>query len=321
MVSINEEAVKVVKNVIKDAARLGVKINKLSNGTTILDMGINADGSWQAGIEFVKLNMGNLGMVDIVPYQVGDLELSGVLVHSDQVVTSTIASQIAGWKITNGDNTIIGSGPARAQAIVESDYYFEMTDYRDQNDECVLCLQMEKLPDVNIANQVAKACGVTPENIYLVVAPSASLVGSIQVAARSVEQTVHKMFEHDFNLKNIKFAKGLAPIAPIINDETEAMGRINDALLYGGYSEFWVDCDDDEIIQVINHLVSGASDHCGEPFSKLYSEAENDFYKMDKNIHAMSKVKMHNMKTGKLFEAGTIHTDVIKESYTSQVLK
>ncbi len=320
MVSINEEAVKVVKNVITDAARLGVEIKRLSNGTTVLDMGVNADGSWQAGIEFVKLNMGNLGMVDIVPYCVGDLELSGVFVHSDQVVTSTIASQIAGWKITHGNNTIIGSGPARAQAVVDSDYYFEMTDYRDQNDECVLCLQMDELPDLNIAKEVAKGCGISPDNIYLVVAPSASLVGSIQVAARSVEQTVHKMFEHDFDLKNIKFAKGLAPIAPLINDETEAMGRINDALLYGGYSEFWVDCDDKEINKVINKLVSEASDHCGKPFSELFSEAEYDFYKMDKNIHAMSKVKMHNIKTGKLFEAGTIHNNVINESYTGQIL-
>lgn len=321
MVSINKEAVKVVKNVIANAARLGVEVKKLDNGTTILDMGINAAGSWQAGLDFVKLNMGNLGIVDIVPYRVGELELSGVFVHSDQVVTATIASQIAGWRLTTGDKTIIGSGPARAQAVVDSDYYFEMTDYRDQNDECVLCLQMQEMPGEKIADEVAKACGVSTENIYLVVAPSASLVGSIQVAARSVEQTVHKMYEHGFNLEHIQFAKGLAPIAPIIDDETEAMGRINDALLYGGYSEFWVCCDDQEIIDVINQLVSEASDHCGKPFSKLFSEAEHDFYKMDKDIHAMSKVKMHNMKTGKLFEAGSIHKEVIKESYTGQILK
>lgn len=321
MVSINEEAVKVVKNVISNAARLGVKVEKLDNGTTILDMGINAEGSWQAGIEFIKLNMGNLGNVDIVPYRVGELELSSVFLHSDQVVTATIASQIAGWKLKSGEKTIIGSGPARAQAVVDSDYYFEMTDYRDQNEECVLCLQMQELPDEEIANEVAEACQVGPENIYLVVAPSASLVGSIQVAARSVEQTVHKMFEHGFNLDNIRYAKGLAPIAPIIADETEAMGRINDALLYGGYSEFWVYCDDNEIIEIINKLVSEASEHYGQPFSKLFKEAENDFYKMDKDIHAMSKVKMHNIKTGKLFEAGSIHTEVIKESYTGQILK
>ena len=51
---------------------------------------------------------------------------------------------------------IIGSGPARAQAVVDSDYYFEMTDYRDQNEECVLCLQMQEMPGEKIADEIHK---------------------------------------------------------------------------------------------------------------------------------------------------------------------
>ncbi|MFW5855879.1 MAG: methenyltetrahydromethanopterin cyclohydrolase, partial [Bacillota bacterium] len=158
-------------------------------------------------------------------------------------------------------------------------------------------------------------------NIYLLVAPSASLVGSIQVAARSVEQTVHKMYEHDFDLDNICFARGLAPAAPVINDEVEAMGRINDALLYGGLSEFWVECSDKEIESVIDSLVSLTSESCGQPFAKLFVEAEHDFFKMDKDIHAMARVKMHNLKTGNMFTAGKIHQDIIKKSYTGRVIK
>ena len=39
---------------------------------------------------------------------------------------------------------------------------------------------------------VAEACKVKPEDVYLLVAPSACIVGSIQVAARMLEQVCHK---------------------------------------------------------------------------------------------------------------------------------
>ncbi len=321
MVSVNKEAMKLVKQVINESERLGIEVSELRNGTKIIDMGVNCLGSWEAGVLFSRINMGNLGRIELIPYQIDGLDLTGVMVHSDQVVTATLASQIAGWKIKTKNTSIIGTGPARAQAVVDSDYYFDMTDYRDNNNEAVLCLQTTEIPGEEIADEVAKECGISSENIYLIVAPSASLVGSIQVAARSVEQTVHKMYEKGFPIDSITFARGMAPVAPVIDDELEAMGRINDALLYGGFSEFWLDCSDSEIEKVINDLVSKSSKSFGEPFAKLFKEADYDFFKMDKDIHAMAKVIMINQRTGNRFEAGEIHQDIIRRSYTGRVIK
>jgi len=320
MVSINREAMKLVREIITDADRLGIKVNKMNNGATVIDMGVNVPGSWEAGLYYSRITMGNLGKIELVPCKIGSLDLTGVSIYSDRVVTATIGSQIAGWKLSEKGFIVIGSGPARAQAVVEGDYYFEMTDYRDHNEECVLCLQMPVLPEEEIGKIVAESCKVSTANIYLVIAPSASLVGSIQVAARSIEQVVHKMFEHDFNLNYILFARGIAPVAPLIEERLEAMGRINDSLLYGGLAEFWVKCKDSEIKEIINKLVTGSSRDYGRPFAELFVEADEDFFKMDKDIHAIAKLKIQNTVSGNAFEAGRIYPEVIKKSFTGKVL-
>lgn len=326
MVSVNKEAMKLIREVIANQERLGIEVHTLKNGVKVIDMGVNVPGSWEAGIYFTRITMGNLGRISLAPYQLPEqnaaenLDLTGVSVYSDQVVIATLASQIAGWQFKSEEFAIIGTGPARAVAVLESDWYFKMTDYRDKADECILCLQMTTLPDEKIGEIVALKCGIKPEDTYLLVAPSASIVGSIQVAARSVEQTVHKLFEHDFNLEYIRFARGFAPVAPVINDELEAMGRINDALLYGAISEFWVECDDEEIEKVVDKVLTSYSSECGKPFGQLYLEADKDFFKMDHDIHGVAKIQIHNLRTGNVFKAGRLYPEVLLKSFSGRVL-
>ena len=87
----------------------------------------------------------------------------------------------------------------------------------------------------------------------------ACIVGSIQVAARMLEQVCHKMHEKGFEVNQVFSCRGVAPIAPVVEDETKAMGRINDAILYGGHTEFWVEADDVGCQKVSHQLVSCTS--------------------------------------------------------------
>mgnify|MGYP000550348754 FL=1 len=67
---------------------------------------------------------------------------------------------------------------------MDSDWYFEMTDYREENNEAVLCLQDVKYPTDQMAMEVAKACKVKPEDTYILISDSTCVVASIQVSAR-----------------------------------------------------------------------------------------------------------------------------------------
>ena len=317
--SINQLAVKVVKEIIAREDALGVKVIKMECGATLIDMGLNAKGSNEAGILFTRVTLGDMATVNLGVWKLDeDYSFGSVELFVTEPLIACLASQIAGWQLGTGEFATIGSGPARAQAVIPSDYYLNMTPYRDRNDEVVLCIQDIRYPDDRIALEVARACQVAVENVYLLIAPSASIVGSIQVSARMVEEVCHKMHAHGFEVSKVVNARGRTPIAPLVLDEVKAIGRINDAILYGGETEFWVDANDQEIAAVIEKLVSKTSSpYYPELFGVVFERAGRDFYKIDHEFHSIAKIQIHNVRTGKSFIAGEINYEVIRKSFLS----
>ena len=66
---------------------------------------------------------------------------------------------------------------------------------------------------------MADKCGVSPDSVTLAVAPTASLAGTFQVVARSVETSMHKLFELGFDVKRIQHGFGTAPLPPVAKDD------------------------------------------------------------------------------------------------------
>lgn len=315
--SINQLAVQLVKEIVTREDELGVKVIRMACGATLIDMGLQVKGSNQAGILFTRVTLGDMAIVNLGSWRLDDEILFGsVELFVSEPLVACLASQIAGWQLGEGEFATIGSGPARAQAAIPSDLYLNMTPYRDHYKEVVLCIQDIRYPDDSIAREVANACQVPPENVYLLLAPSASIVGSIQVAARMVEEVCHKMHEKGFDVAKVVNARGSAPIAPLVLDEVKAIGRINDAILYGGETEFWVDATDDEIDNVVDKLVSKTSSpYYPDSFADVFERAGRDFYKIDHDFHSIARIQIHNVRTGKSFTAGEINYDVIRKSF------
>jgi methenyltetrahydromethanopterin cyclohydrolase len=317
--SINKLAMRLVKEIIDRDDELGVKVIKMTCGATLIDMGLKAKGSYQAGLLYTRVTLGDMAIANLGTWKLDDnFSFGSIELFVTEPLVACLGSQIAGWQLGKGEFATIGSGPARAQGVIPTDFYLDMTPYRDRNDEVVLCIQDIRYPDDSIALEVAKACKVSPENVYLLLAPSASIVGSIQVTARMVEEVCHKMHAKGFEVSKVINARGVAPIAPLVNDEVKAIGRINDAILYGGEAEFWVDAADEEIAPVIKKLVSKTSSpYYPELFGDVFERAGRDFYKIDHDFHSIAKLQIHNVRTGKSFLAGEINYDVIRKSFLS----
>lgn len=315
--SINQLAVKVVKEIIDREEEIGAKVIKMQCGATLIDMGLQCKGSNEAGILFTRVTLGDMAIVNLGTWKLNDeYSFGSVEIFVTEPLIACLASQIAGWQLGVGEFATIGSGPARAQAVIPTDFYLNMTPYRDRNDEVVLCIQDIRYPDDSIALEVAKACNVPAENVYLLIAPSASIAGGIQVSARMCEEVCHKMHAKGFDVSKVINARGRAPLAPLVMDEVKAIGRINDAILYGGEAEFWVDAADEEIASVIEKLVSKTSSpYYPELFGVVFERAGRDFYQIDHDFHCIAKLQIHNVRTGKSFVAGEINFDVIQESF------
>ena len=318
MVSVNLEAKKTVDVMIEKADEINIQISKLSNGATVLDCGVNVDGSFKAGELYTKVCLGGLADVGIsIP---GDLSekfaLPSVKIKTDFPSISTLGSQKAGWSVSVGDFFALGSGPARALALKPGETY-EAIDYKDDADIAILALESDVLPGEDVADVIAKECNVDASNVYLLVAPTSSLVGSIQIAGRVVENGTYKMMEFiNFDVKKIKHAAGIAPIAPVDPDGLKAMGKTNDAVLFGGRTYYYVESEEGvDIASVAAQLPSSAADGYGKPFFDVFKEAGFDFYKIDKGMFAPAEVVMNDLTTGKLYKEGYVNADLLKKSF------
>ncbi len=317
MLSVNLKSLPIVEKMIENAEELNIEVIKLENGATVLDCGVNVAGSFKAGELFTEICLGGLAEVGISIS--GDLTntltLPAVKVKTSHPAIATLGSQKAGWTISVGKYFAMGSGPARALAKMPKNTYEEI-DYEDNADVAILCLEADKLPPVEVAELVAEKCSVDTDKVYLLVAPTSSIVGAVQISGRVVENGTYKMLEAlHFDVKKVKHAAGIAPISPVVGDDLVMMGSTNDMVLYGGKTFYYVESEDgDDIEELCKKLPSCASEDYGKPFLETFKAANYDFYKIDKGMFAPASVVINDLKTGKLVQYGEINLEVLKKS-------
>jgi methenyltetrahydromethanopterin cyclohydrolase len=315
VLSVNQMAWKIAQKLIDNPEFYGVTVLKSIAGATIIDVGVNSPGGFQAGKKLTELCLGGAGKVQVGFKTYGDLTFPSITVTSDHPAIAMLGSQFAGWRIKEPDGNIaIGSGPVRALALKPKDV-FEEIGYKDVSDKGVITLESNVLPSEALIEKVTAASNIKVENLIVVVAPTASIAGLTQVAGRVVEVGIHKLKTLGLNPKVIRYAMGFAPIPPVGTDFEVAMARTNDAILYGGTVYLTIDYDDETILQtMVNQTPSTASKDYGKPFLQIFREADKDFYKIDHGLFAPAVIMINNAKTGRTFKAGQINSKVLSQS-------
>ena len=312
--SVNQLAWQKAQKLLEKPDLYGVTITKSTAGATIIDMGVKAPGGFAAGKKLTELCLGGAGKAKLGFKSYGDLTFPSITITTDHPAIATLGSQFAGWRIKDGDNIAIGSGPVRALALKPKDV-FEEIGYKDQSDKSVITLESNTMPSDALIEKVTTASGVKAENLIVVVAPTSSVAGLTQVAGRVVEVGIHKLRTVGLNPKLIRYAMGYAPIPPVGPDFEVAMARTNDAILYGGTVYLTVDFDDEAKLQeIINKAPSMASKDYGKPFLQIFREADRDFYKIDHGLFAPALLIINNAKTGRTFKAGQINPKVLSQA-------
>lgn len=314
MHSVNQAAASLIKDAIARADALNIKVARAACGATLVDMGLNCVGGWEAGRIFVEAGLGGLGRATYGAFPLGSSMLPSINVWVDDPVLATVASQAGDWKLSEGEFAAIGSGPARA--IAHQDQWSGHANYTDQADEVVIQLQTNRVPDEAVCLRVAEACRVKPENVYVVFAPTGCLVGSIQVASRTVEQVMVKLLVHGYDIHTVRSGFGVAPVAPVARDEGEAMGRVNDCLIYGGSTMLYVDADDAAIEAVIGEMCfdAHAGDLWGLPFAQIFERFGRNWFQVPHLVDSPARVLMNNLRSGRTFAGGQINEAALRQS-------
>lgn len=313
MRSLNELAHVLCEDLVEEAEQLRVSVTHAASGVRLIDAGIAASGGLEAGRRLAEICLAGLGHVSYVPSQIADTPGLAVQVVTDHPLAACMASQYAGWQIAAGKYFAMGSGPMRALARKEP--LLAKLGYQESAQVAVGVLETRKFPPDELCQKLAAECGVSPDKLTLLAAPTASLAGTVQVVARSVETALHKLVELGFDLSRVESGFGTAPLPPASADDLVAIGRTNDAILYGGEVTLYVRGEDASLEQVGPKVPSGASPDHGQPFATIFERAGRDFYKIDPHLFSPARITLSNLDTGRTFVFGRTLPRVIHESF------
>jgi len=311
MISVNELALEIFENLANYPEDFNVAYHELDNGAKIVDCGVAVTGGYAAGRAFTEICMGGLGEVNFRMGQIRDIPMPFIEVSTDFPAISCLGAQKAGWTVKAGNYFAMGSGPARALAL-KPKHTYEVIGYEDESDDAVIALESDHLPNGEVMEKIAKECRIGVENLCAVVAPTASIVGSIQVSGRCVETAVYKLNELGFDTRKITAAIGCAPIPPV-TDAKRAMGTTNDATIYHGQINLTMKAP--EIKDYLDKIPSNKSKGYGKPFYEIFKEANFDFYKIDTSLFSPAEVTINELTDGKVYHVGAVNPDVVLKSF------
>ena len=323
--SVNGMARPLVERLLASADVLAVNVVHDANGACIVDAGIEARGSLAAGLLIAEICMGGLGSVGLRGGGGSSLETwpTWIEVHSSQPVLACLASQYAGWSLaaskeeTGGKKFFsLGSGPARALAGKEA--LFAELGYRDHADAGVLVMEVDRAPPKVVIDKLLHDCGLQPQSLTVILTPTTSLAGTTQIVARVLEVALHKAHQLGFALGNIVEATGSAPLPAPSPDGVIAMGRTNDAILYGGRVHLSVRGDDAAARQLALQMPSRNSRDYGRSFAEIFKEVAYDFYKIDPALFAPAEVWVSNLDSGNTWHAGALDMPLLQVLWLQQ---
>lgn len=313
--SINGIAAPHVAALVREAPGLNLGVESLANGCTLIDAGVGFPGCLEAGRRIAEISLAGLGRVAI--------QASSRLARWPwQVVANTwnprlacLGSQLANWHIEadNGRFSAIGSGPGRAAAAQEKLY--ENIGYQDDADSACLVLEGDELPGPDAAGELARDCKVPPDRLTLIVTPTHSLAGSVHIVARVLSVTTLKLHTLGFPVEDVAEIIGNAPLPPPGADVDTAMGRTNDAILFGSQVQLFVRGPDAVAEDLAKQLPSSGSKDYGKPFRQIYEDYERDFKRIDTLLFAPAQVVVTALESGRSFHAGPLNDNLLDTTF------
>jgi len=312
--SVNQLAAPLVSQLLEQADVLQLGVSRHESGCTVVDAGIHYAGSAEAGRLIAEICMGGLGRVTLQADERFAGWTDAVAVTSTSPVLACLASQYAGWALSHEKFFSLGSGPARALAQRE-DLFKELA-YVDSAASTCIVLETDKVPPVQVIEKIVRDTKIPAEHLVVILTPTSSIAGVVQIVGRVLEVALHKAHTLHFPLENIVSGSGLAVLPPVAKDFMTAMGRTNDAILFGGDVHLQVRGDDAAAAKLAADLPSSASKDYGKTFAEVFKFYDMDFYKIDPMLFSPAKVTVTNLDTGNVFAGGYLNADLINLSFS-----
>jgi methenyltetrahydromethanopterin cyclohydrolase len=304
MMNLNERAWGALQGAADRAEELGILVSKAGCGTLIFDCGVHAPGGLGAGLLMAEIGMAGLASARLEMADAAGMPWTWVVVHSDHLLQACFLSQSAHWAVQEGAYRAMGSGPACL--LHQGLNVGQEFGYVEKADHAVLVLEAPALPDETVCRSLAASCGVDPANLAIMIAPTASLAGSAQIAARALETALHKLHHLGFDLRRVVSGMGRCPVAAPTGDDLTALGRTNDMVFFCASVILHIQgTTDEELARLVQELPSSKSPAYGKPFLLVLKEA-GGFYQVDPGLFAPAEATLISLSSGTSCHAGGV---------------
>ena len=109
----------------------------------------------------------------------------------------------------------------------------------------------------------------------------------------------------------------MAPVAPLVKDEVEAMGRANDALFYGATTILYADAPDEVIAPIVEGFCFdvNSGEFWGTPFVSIFRHFHCNWFEVPDLVDSPAKLIINSLQSGHSFVGGQINLQVLSRSY------
>lgn len=180
--SINTLTQPLVTHLIADADVLRLTIDYLDNGCRVVDAAL---GGLEAGRRLVEIALGGLGKAHL------DTHLR---LQVTAPALACAASQFPNWVLhyNKGKTHFHGYGCGAAQVLAKKSPILKQLAYEDQAGKAALIIMADKMPPLELTDQIADICSVEPDELTLIITPVHSIAGMVLLLSQAVAFVVRQ---------------------------------------------------------------------------------------------------------------------------------
>ncbi len=237
-----------------------------------------------------------------------------------------LASQYAGRSLSaskeeTGGKSSSRSARVRRAALACKEPLYEELRYRDE--------ARSRLPRARSGPRAARRrdredparrCRCDLADLTLILTPTASRAGTTQVVGRALEVALHKAHVLGFPLADIVEGTASAPLPPPGCEAIDAMGRTNDAILYGGRVHLTVTGADDAARDLARRLPSSAVARFRPLVRRHLQGIRLRLLPNRSGVVRAGRSGVSNLTTGRTFHAGATRFDLLHPLWLDEAL-
>jgi methenyltetrahydromethanopterin cyclohydrolase len=300
-----------LRALIADAPVLGIRVERSPNGATIVDCGVEAIGSWEAGRRIAVLAHGGMMNAHLGLTDLAGIPLPELVGESWLPMHSAYQLQLS-FPLDEVDPAIRVSGPIRAR--IDRVKKAATPPEAQWNPWAAAVVESNALPTVDVIKAIARRAALPPEALTLVVTPTHSLAGVTQIAGRLNESVLFTLDQGlGLDPACVISILGAVPIAPV-GGEAPPIVTQDDMIHYAGRATMVVDAPSSwNLDAVAAGLTFGSSAAHGRLFSEILAEAGGVFERIPglADLNKIARISVVDRRSGRMATAGATDAEFL----------